>query len=57
MDYNMMEKLIMLCADSEFAKELNHAVDNLKKRKGDNPDINELKLIINKTIELCQQTL
>lgn len=53
----MMEKLIMLCADSEFAKELNHAVDNLKKRKGDNPDINELKLIINKTIELCQQTL
>ena len=44
----MMEKLIMLCADSEFAEELYQAL-------GKTTDTEELRNIINKTIELCQE--
>jgi|TARA_R100000655_G_scaffold52826_1_gene90717 hypothetical protein len=50
----MLEKLLMLCADSEFAKELYQAVDKLEERKGKTPDIEELRCLIKKTIKLCQ---
>tara|TARA_R110002020_G_scaffold7402_3_gene31169 strand:+ start:1889 stop:2050 length:162 start_codon:yes stop_codon:yes gene_type:complete len=53
----MLEKLLILCADSEFAHELSQAVENLENRKGESPDIEELKCIINNTIKLCQQIL
>ena len=51
----MMEKLIMLCADSEFAEELYQALDKLEERNGKTTDTEELRNIINKTIELCQE--
>ena len=51
----MMEKLIMLCADSEFAEELYQALDKLEERNGKTTDTEELRGIINKTIELCQE--
>lgn len=51
----MLEKLIILCADSEFAHELYQAIEKLEERKGSNPDIDELKCITNNTIKLCQQ--
>ena len=51
----MMEKLIMLCADSEFAEELYQALDKLEERNGKTTDTEELRSIINKTIELCQE--
>tara|TARA_R100000278_G_C5407620_1_gene141905 strand:- start:432 stop:593 length:162 start_codon:yes stop_codon:yes gene_type:complete len=50
----MMEKLIMLCADSEFAEKLYQALDELEERNGQTSDTQELRNIINKTIELCQ---
>ena len=49
-----MEKLLMLVADSEFAEEIYQALDKLEERKGESPDTKELRVIIDKTIKLCQ---
>mgnify|MGYP003133320143 CR=1 FL=1 len=51
----MLEKLLILCADPEFTAELNTAVNNLEERVGSNPDINELKSVIENTMKLCQE--
>jgi|AACY02.3.fsa_nt_gi hypothetical protein len=51
----MMEKLFMLVADSEFAEQIQKALDNLEERNGKTTDTEELRSIINKTIELCQE--
>ena len=50
-----MEKLIMLCADSEFAEDIYQALDKLEERRGQTPDTKELREIIENTIELCQE--
>tara|TARA_R100000329_G_scaffold60101_1_gene53866 strand:- start:12866 stop:13027 length:162 start_codon:yes stop_codon:yes gene_type:complete len=51
----MMEKLLMLVADSEFAEELYQAIDKLEERNGKSPDTKELRSLIDKTFELCQE--
>jgi len=51
----MLEKLLILCADSEFALELDQAIDKLEERKGKSSDSKELRSIIENTIKLCQQ--
>jgi|TARA_R110000822_G_scaffold108795_9_gene238436 hypothetical protein len=50
----MLEKLIMLTADSEFAEELYQALNRLEERKGSTADTKEIRLIIDKTLKLCQ---
>lgn len=50
----MMEKLLILCADSEFAQELSQAVNKLEERVGNNKDIDDLKKAIDNTLKLCQ---
>ena len=51
----MLEKLLMLCADSEFAEELYQALDKLEERRGKSPDTKEFRTVIDKTIKLCQE--
>ena len=51
----MMEKLLMLCADSEFAEELYQALDRLEERRGKTTDTQEFRNLIENTIKLCQE--
>ena len=51
----MLEKLLSLCADSEFASELYQAVEKLEERKGANKDTKELKSITLNIQKLCQE--
>lgn len=51
----MLEKLLILCADSEFAQELYQAIDRLEERQGKTADTEELRSIIKNTIKLCQE--
>jgi len=50
----MLEKLLTLCADTEYVKELYQATKKLEERKGVTVDTKELKVIIDNIGKLCQ---
>tara|TARA_R100000935_G_scaffold58847_2_gene98529 strand:+ start:1452 stop:1613 length:162 start_codon:yes stop_codon:yes gene_type:complete len=51
----LLEKLLILCADSEFAQEIYEAIDKLEERKGTTNDTTELRNVVENTIKLCQK--
>jgi hypothetical protein len=50
----MLEKLIILCADEQYANELLESTERLEERVGSNSDTKELKKLLTNTLKLCQ---